>query len=98
MQLEREGDRWLVTIAADWPGFAGHFPGDPLLPAAVLIDQARACAQAAGDPANVITRARFVQAVRPGDRLTWTQAGSRWQAHCDGELVAEVGFKRQEAC
>ncbi len=34
-----------LTIAADHPAFAGHFPGMPLLPGAALLDDRVACAR-----------------------------------------------------
>ena len=37
---ERAEFRHSIGIAADHPAFAGHFPGMPILPGAVLLDEA----------------------------------------------------------
>lgn len=83
---ESQGVR--VTIPADHPAFAGHFPGDPLLPGVVLL----ACAQevllataqcgpwiAAG---AVLHAVKFLAPVRPGADLE-----VRWSAVPGGPRV-----------
>jgi 3-hydroxyacyl-[acyl-carrier-protein] dehydratase len=61
-----------ITIAADHPAYAGHFPNFPVLPGAVLLDEVlRAIAGERGGDLNVwqIAAAKFLGAVRPGDAL-----------------------------
>jgi 3-hydroxyacyl-[acyl-carrier-protein] dehydratase len=61
-----------LHIAADHPSYAGHFPGFPVLPGAVLLDETlRAIASARGIDlaAWQISSAKFLDGVRPGDRL-----------------------------
>jgi len=63
----------ILAIGEDHPAYAGHFPALPVLPGAVLIDavfdvvvQARHL-----DVTQWRIRvAKFLSAVRPGDRLT----------------------------
>lgn len=85
-------DTWTVAVPGDWPGFAGHFPGDPILPGAELVELARGCA---GDPAE-LRRARFLAAVRPGDTLRLRRivaaAGTRISVERGDQLVAELIF------
>jgi acyl-coenzyme A synthetase/AMP-(fatty) acid ligase len=60
-------------IAEDHPAFAGHFPGHPLLPGALLLDEAvRAVEAAAGAPLSAlrIDSAKFVGPARPGETLS----------------------------
>jgi len=61
-----------LQIAADHPSFAGHFPGFPVLPGAVLLDETlRAIASARGIDVTRwrISSAKFLDAVRPRDTL-----------------------------
>ncbi len=59
-----------LTIAADHPAFAGHFPANPVLPGVVLVDLILA---AAGITAIAgITRLKFLRPVRPGERIDYT--------------------------
>jgi 3-hydroxyacyl-[acyl-carrier-protein] dehydratase len=83
-------------IAADHPSFAGHFPGFPVLPGAVLLDETlRTIASARGiDPMMwQISSAKFLDIVRPGDDLVLeheaTSAGLiRFAIHAGSRKVA----------
>jgi 3-hydroxyacyl-[acyl-carrier-protein] dehydratase len=62
-----------LSIAADHPAYAGHFPGTPLLPGVVLLDATIDALEKAGKgPAGdwEISSAKFQSAVRPGEALT----------------------------
>lgn len=56
----------------DHPTAAGHFPGNPIIPGAVLLDEVlRAIAASEGvqfGPCH-IRSAKFLRPVRPGDRM-----------------------------
>ncbi len=65
-----------LTIAADHPAYAGHFPGAPLLPGVVLLDAAlRQIASSTSIPASHwhIAAAKFHGPVAPGTALTLEQ-------------------------
>jgi acyl-coenzyme A synthetase/AMP-(fatty) acid ligase len=61
-----------LKIAADHPSFAGHFPGFPVLPGALLLDEMLiAIERARGINLSQwqISSAKFLDAVRPDDAL-----------------------------
>jgi 3-hydroxymyristoyl/3-hydroxydecanoyl-(acyl carrier protein) dehydratase len=61
-----------LAIAADHPAYAGHFPGLPILPGVVLLDEALlALAALQGMPvaASQIKSAKFLSPVQPGESL-----------------------------
>ena len=62
----------LIEVPKDHPAFAGHFPGFPVLPGAVLLDQVLATieSQRGIDLTQWrIASAKFLGLVRPGDSL-----------------------------
>jgi 3-hydroxyacyl-[acyl-carrier-protein] dehydratase len=61
-----------VTIAAEHPALAGHFPGAPILPGVLLLDElVRTVEQDRSQPGTRwrIGAAKFVKPVRPGETL-----------------------------
>ncbi len=65
--------RQAIEIAADHPAFAGHFPGRPILPGAVLLDEALHVIELSLDLDMTqwqVSTAKFFSIVRPGDALT----------------------------
>lgn len=61
-----------LAIVPDHPAFAGHFPGHPIVPGVVLLDEAlRSLAATLGlseGPLEVAV-AKFLRPVRPGEPL-----------------------------
>jgi 3-hydroxyacyl-[acyl-carrier-protein] dehydratase len=88
--------RSTLEIPATHPAFAGHFPGFPLLPGAMLLDEMlRVIEEARGiDLRNwQVASAKFLSAVRPSETLVLeheaTIAGSiRFTIHVDDRKVA----------
>lgn len=69
-----------TTFDADDPMFAGHFPGNPIVPGVILTEalaQTAGIAAASGFPEtarplfllSAIRKMKFLQAVRPGDPI-----------------------------
>ncbi|NEX21749.1 hypothetical protein G3480_15755 [Thiorhodococcus mannitoliphagus] len=87
-----------IKIPADHPAFTGHFPGRPILPGVVLLDEAARCIAGAlslgPEPLWEISRLKFLRPALPGDQLDlrWstTAAGDiRFRIERAGEALAE---------
>jgi 3-hydroxyacyl-[acyl-carrier-protein] dehydratase len=72
-----------LVIPGQHPAFSGHFPGAPLLPAVVLLDEMLQVVQGAHQSAGhagvqdraprmswTVATAKFLHPVRPGETLT----------------------------
>jgi len=82
-----------LFIPDDHPSAAGHFPGDPIIPGALLLDAAvAAIVGTAGDGGVVIRAAKFLRPVRHGARLTL-----RWLPLDDGLFRFECRFAEEVA-
>ena len=85
-----------LTIGAEHPALAGHFPGTPIVPGVVLLDATLHAVEL--DPAATATRwristAKFVSPVRPGEELTLeherlANGSLRFSVSRDGRPVA----------
>jgi 3-hydroxyacyl-[acyl-carrier-protein] dehydratase len=65
-------DRFVLEriFALDHPASRGHFPGNPIIPGAVLLSETISAIRP-GDVAPVhIVSAKFLHPARPGDRVT----------------------------
>ena len=65
-----------LAIAADHPAFDGHFPGAPVLPGVVLLDEAiRAIELGDGGAPRCwrVASVKFLRAVVPGEALVLEQ-------------------------
>jgi 3-hydroxyacyl-[acyl-carrier-protein] dehydratase len=75
-----------LRFAGDHPTAAGHFPSDPIIPGALLLDEivARILGSSLPDRNIMIRSAKFLRPVRPGEALHL-----RWQAALDGAIRFE---------
>jgi 3-hydroxyacyl-[acyl-carrier-protein] dehydratase len=84
-----------LSIAASHPALAGHFPGVPIVPAVVLLDE-MVCAlesEGASGAGWRIGAAKFVKPVRPGELLSLererlSNGSIRFSVLRDGQPVA----------
>ncbi|MFA5514740.1 MAG: hypothetical protein WDA20_00485 [Desulfuromonadales bacterium] len=80
---------------ADFPGFAGHFPGYPILPAVVQLQAGLCVAEdALGQPLRLVgvENAKFLQQLRPQQEI---RIESREQ-HRDDRLFCATRLWRDE--
>jgi acyl-CoA synthetase (AMP-forming)/AMP-acid ligase II len=79
-----------LRFAADHPAASGHFPGNPVIPGAVMLDELVAALFPGGWTGDV-EAAKFHHPVRPGDTVAVThrtEAGSiRFECHLVGRPV-----------
>ena len=70
----------------DDPTAAGHFPGNPIIPGALLLDAVLLALAGEGGAigAAQVRSVKFLRPVRPGDRLL-----IRWEPRPNGELRFE---------
>lgn len=94
-----------MQIAPDHPAFAGHFPGQPLLPGVLLL--ANVLEAVLADPvlagrlgtAPRLSNAKFLSPVRPGERIemsfdtgaSTTRLG--FEVRCGERLAASGQFE-----
>lgn len=80
-----------LGFPAGHPAAAGHFPGNPMIPGALLLDAViAAIAGEYRDSSMRLHAAKFLRIVRPGDTLEL-----RWQAQENGatfECLAAGGL------
>lgn len=90
-----------LSFAADHPAFAGHFPGQPIVPGVLLLDAAIHAIQAGQpQPTEVGTAAgcqinsvKFLSPVSPGEALTLS-----WNDNGKGQIRFDIsGADRQVA-
>ena len=87
-----------LRIPVDHPCAEGHFPDNPIVPAAVLLDEILGAiehAQGRAPQAWTVTGAKFLHPVRPGDILQVTlvaTAGGELRFECSvGERSVLTG-------
>lgn len=86
-----------LPVAIDHPAYAGHFPGRPILPGVVLLDQAqRRLEQACGITIAGIAMAKFLSPCLPGDVLQLDYEPSatalRFEIRCGERRIASGRF------
>lgn len=86
----------ILQIADDHPALPGHFPGDPLVPAVVILDAVLAALASAQPQWRVrgVRRMKFLRPLRGGERveLAWQEPHRhvlRFACRVGEELVAE---------
>lgn len=103
--------RFVWQVPSSHPAFAGHFPGNPILPGVVLLDRVaylvhtQVCGgyAKAGVAAWTVSQAKFLSPVGPGEALSFVLApdargGWRFAVQgADGRAVASGCLGAQPA-
>lgn len=81
------------VVPPDHPAFPGHFPGQPLVPAVVMLEQVAAALRAwRGERLGRVAEAKFVAPLGPGQQaelcLTEAQGRVRFEIRAQGSLLA----------
>jgi 3-hydroxyacyl-[acyl-carrier-protein] dehydratase len=102
--IERRVDgtvRQRYVFGPDFPGFSGHFPGRPILPAVLQIMAANQLVEAATGQrllSAAIERAKFVQTIVPGAVVEITcrplpgASPDLWEVRIDADRQAAASF------
>src|SRR5688500_1981729 len=84
-----------VSVPADHPCLAGHFPGHPLVPGVVILEGVIAAIEAANGTLGALRlpQVKFVRPLLPEQTATIELEGEqpRWRfrvLHADGALIA----------
>jgi 3-hydroxymyristoyl/3-hydroxydecanoyl-(acyl carrier protein) dehydratase len=91
----------VLRLAAEHPAARGHFPGNPIIPGAVLLSEALGAAAAALGieiPRCTVSSAKFPSPSRPGDRvdIEYSMSGRRLSLACS--VADRPVLKAEIAC
>lgn len=86
-------DAWQTSLhafAQDHPTAVGHFPGNPIIPGALLLAHALRAMGTTADP-TALRNTKFFAPVRPGDTVVF-----RWRTVPGGDRVFECRLRDSE--
>jgi 3-hydroxymyristoyl/3-hydroxydecanoyl-(acyl carrier protein) dehydratase len=79
-------------VPASHPALLGHFPGNPIVPGALILDRVLRLAAARGLRVTTVQSARFIAPLRPDTpfevRLSACPGGVDFQVHSGSKRVA----------
>lgn len=78
-----------MIIAADHPALAGHFPGNPIVPGVVLLEEVL---RTAGRGCARLPSVKFHAPLRPGEEFTIEIEADRFIVRSRAQLIASGRF------
>lgn len=90
-----------IDFAADHPAARGHFPGNPIIPGAVLLSEA---VRAVSSATNLdlsrcsVSAAKFPSPSRPGDRVAIDYAVGSSSISLTASVAGRTVLKAEVAC
>lgn len=86
-----------IVLPPDFPGFQGHFPGEPTLPGVCQIQIMELFMELASGtpfPLKTLSRTKFFSPVAPGDRLrlllSWSGEMVQMEILCGDRKIAKI--------
>ncbi len=76
--IDAAGSAASFTIDAEHPVLPGHFPGAPVVPGVVILDEVLAAIGAGPEAPRTIAWVKFARPLLPGQRaeITWTRSAA----------------------
>jgi 3-hydroxyacyl-[acyl-carrier-protein] dehydratase len=98
--MDKKSDLSNLRIDANHPSLPGHFPGRPIVPGVLLLDQVISRAeQWLGHPLSIQTlaQAKFTQPLLPNEdatlSITYTEPELKFEIYKGSDRIAQGSFK-----
>lgn len=101
LQVVEGGWSRTYTLTPDFPGFAGHFPGHPVVPAVAQVSMVlRTIADACGQEPLLqeIVQAKFIQPITAGQSVTIVVCPNRRGQQQENQLDQSKALSTQWSC
>jgi 3-hydroxyacyl-[acyl-carrier-protein] dehydratase len=98
--MHKDSDVSILRIDASHPSLPGHFPGRPIVPGVLLLDQVISRAERwLGHPLSIgsLAQAKFTQPLLPNEEatlsLTYSEPELKFEIYKGSDRIAQGSFK-----